>query len=292
MDALSKLIKRNIKVYFRDKISVFFSFLSILIIIVLYALFLGSIQVRAIEETAGKVAGARFMVDSWIMAGIIAVSSITVALGSLGTMVDDQHKKILRDFIVAPIKRRQIVASYIITTFIITLMIGIFTLVIAQLYIVISGGEFISLIQLVKVLGIMLLCVFSSASLMFFVASFIKTTNAFATLSTIIGTMIGFLAGIYVPMGILPQAVQSVIKFVPISHGAALLRQVLMERPLEMVFEGAPPSVMQSYMEFNGVVFKAGDNELSALAMILILAGSGVLFFGLSLIRAVRMRVN
>ncbi len=292
MDTLGKLIKRNIKVYFRDKISVFFSFLSILIIIVLYALFLGSIQVRAIEETAGKVAGARFMVDSWIMAGIIAVSSITVALGSLGTMVDDQHKKILRDFIVAPIKRRQIVASYIITTFIITLMIGIFTLVIAQVYIVISGGELVSLIQLLKVLGIMLLCVFSSASLMFFVASFIKTTNAFATLSTIIGTMIGFLAGIYVPMGILPQAVQSVIKFVPISHGAALLRQVLMERPLEMVFEGALPSVMQSYMEFNGVVFKVGDSELSALAMILILAGSGVLFFGLSLIRAARMRVN
>lgn len=292
MDTLNKLIVRNIKVYFRDRISVFFSFLSILIIIALYALFLGSIQVDAIESTVGKVAGSRFMVDTWIMAGIIAVSSITVSLGTLGTMVDDQHKKILRDFIVAPIKRRQIVASYIITTFIITLMIGVFTLGIAQAYIVISGGEVVTFINLLKVLGIMLLCVFSSASMMFFIASFIKTTNAFATLSTIIGTMIGFLAGIYVPMGILPQAVQTVIKFVPISHGAALLRQVLMERPIEMVFANAPPSAIQSYMEFNGVVFRAGDNEVSALAMILILAGSGVLFFGLSVIRASKMKVN
>lgn len=292
MQPLSKLIKRNIKVYLRDRVSVFFSFLSIIIIIALYALFLGNIQINDIKQAAGDIEGARYLVDAWIMAGIIAVSSITISLGSLGTMVDDQHKKILRDFIVAPIKKRQIVASYIITTWIITLFIGIFTFIIAEVYILISGGELVSLIQLGKILGIMLLCIFSSASFMFFITSFIKTTNAFATLSTIIGTMIGFLAGIYVPMGILPNAIQTIIKFVPISHGAALLRQVFMERPLDMVFGNAPPAAMKGYMEFNGVVFKAGENEISAVAMLLILAGSGVLFFALSVIRASKMKVN
>lgn len=290
--SLGNLIKRNMKVFFRDKVSVFFSFMSIIIIIMLYALFLGNIQVDAVKQSAGDIEGIRFLVDSWIMAGIIAISTVTISLGALGTMVDDQHKKILRDFVVAPIKKSRIVASYIVSTLIITIIVSIFTFVIAEGYIFISGGELVSLTQLLKILGILLLCIFSSACIMFFIASFIKTTNAFATLSTIVGTMIGFLAGIYVPMGVLPNAVQTVIKFVPISHGAVLLRQILMEKPLEAVFGMAPEAAKAGYMEFNGILFKAGDNEISALAMLLILAGSGLLFFILSVIRASRMKVQ
>ncbi len=290
--SLSSLIKRNIKVYYRDKISVFFSFLSILIIIMLYALFLGNIQVDSIKESAGNVEGIRYLVDTWIMAGIIAISSVTISLGALGTMVDDQHKKILRDFVVAPIKKSRIVASYIISTWIIALVVGLFTLLLAELYILASGGELVTLAQFFKILGIMLLCIFSSASIMFFITSFIKSVNAFATLSTIVGTMIGFLAGIYVPLGILPNAIQTVIKFVPVSHGAVLLRQILMEKPLGSVFAMAPAEAKLHYMEFNGVLFKAGDNEISVAAMLIVLAGSGLIFFLLSVIRTSRMKVK
>lgn len=290
--SLGNLIKRNMKVYFRDKVSVFFSFLSILIIIMLYALFLGNIQVNAIKQSAGDVEGIRFLVDTWIMAGIIAISTVTISLGALGTMVDDQHKKILRDFVVAPIKKSKIVASYIVSTWIIATIVGLFTFVIAEAYIFVSGGELVSLAQLLEILGVLMLCIFSSSCIMFFIASFIKTTNAFATLSTIVGTMIGFLAGIYVPMGVLPSAVQTVIKFVPISHGAVLLRQILMEKPLEAVFGMAPEAAKAGYLEFNGIIFKASDNEISALAMLLILVGSGLLFFILSVVRASKMKVQ
>lgn len=290
--SVSSLIKRNMRVYFRDKVSVFFSFLSILIIVMLYALFLGNIQVSAVKQSAGDVEGIRFLVDTWIMAGILAISTVTISLGALGTMVDDQHKKILRDFVVAPVNKSRIVASYIVSTWIITAIVGIFTFVIAEAYIFLSGGELVSLLQLFEILGILMICIFSSSCIMFFVASFIKTTNAFATFSTIVGTMIGFLAGIYVPLGILPNAVQTVIKFVPVSHGAVLFRQVMMEKPLELVFGMAPEAAKAGYMEYNGIIFKASDNEISALAMLLILAGSGLLFFILSVIRASKMKVQ
>lgn len=290
--SVSSLIKRNMRVYFRDKVSVFFSFLSILIIVMLYALFLGNIQVSAVKHSAGDVEGIRFLVDTWIMAGILAISTVTISLGALGTMVDDQHKKILRDFIVAPVNKSRIVASYIVSTWIITAIVGIFTFVIAEAYIFFSGGELVTLMQLLEILGILMVCIFSSSCIMFFIASFIKTTNAFATFSTIVGTMIGFLAGIYVPLGILPNAVQTIIKFVPVSHGAVLFRQVMMEKPLELVFGMAPEAAKTGYMEYNGIIFKAGDNEISALAMLFILAGSGLLFFVLSVIRASKMKVQ
>jgi len=290
--SLGHLIKRNMKVYFRDKVSVFFSFLSIIIIVMLYALFLGNIQVDSIRHAAGDVPDARYLVDTWIMAGILAVSTITISLGALGTMVDDKHKKIMRDFVVAPLKKSRVVASYILSTWIITVIVGLFTLILAEAYIFAAGGELVTFFELLEILGILMLCIFSSSCIMFFIASFIRTSNAFATLSTIIGTMIGFMAGIYVPIGILPSAVQSVIKVIPVSHGASLFRQILMERPLDSVFKMAPAAAKQDYMEAYGVIFKAGDNEISTFAMLMILAGSGILFFVLSVLRASKMKVD
>ena len=87
----ASLIRRNINLFFRDKASVFFSLLSVVIIIVLYAAFLGNIQVQNIQETAGKVEGAAWLVNSWILAGILSVSSVTIAFSAFGTMVDDIH---------------------------------------------------------------------------------------------------------------------------------------------------------------------------------------------------------
>jgi multidrug/hemolysin transport system permease protein len=38
---MSAMVKRNLKIYFRDKASVFFSMLSVIIIFALYILFIG-----------------------------------------------------------------------------------------------------------------------------------------------------------------------------------------------------------------------------------------------------------
>jgi len=76
MNVIGRLTIRNLKVYFRDKISVFFSFLSVIIIISLYALFLGNVQVESIKSQVGGINGIRYLVDSWIMAGYCYLGSI------------------------------------------------------------------------------------------------------------------------------------------------------------------------------------------------------------------------
>ena len=54
------MIKRNITIFFRDKASVFFSLLSVLIIIGLYVLFLGDLM----EQSMPDAPGVRFLMDS------------------------------------------------------------------------------------------------------------------------------------------------------------------------------------------------------------------------------------
>ena len=77
--------------------------------------------------------------------------------------------------------------------------------------------------------GVILLSVVSSGSMVLLVVSFFKTSNAFAAASTVIGTLLGFLAGIYIPIGTLPDYLQTIVKLFPVSHSAALFRQILME---------------------------------------------------------------
>jgi multidrug/hemolysin transport system permease protein len=60
------LTKRHLKLFFRDKASVFFSLLSVIIIIALYVLFLGDMISGSMADTPGF----RYVMDSWIMAGI------------------------------------------------------------------------------------------------------------------------------------------------------------------------------------------------------------------------------
>jgi len=210
MIAMISLIKRNLKLFFRDRISVFFSLLAVFIIIGLYVVFLGNMMVDNLKDLLAE--NARFIINSWVMAGILSVTSITTTMGAFGIMVEDRTKKISKDFSSAPIKRTQLTGGYIVSSFIIGVIMSIAALFVAEIYILANGGKLLELVPLLKLLAVMLLSVFASSSMVFFIVSFFRSLNAFGTASTIIGTLIGFLTGIYIPIGSLPSAVQTVIK--------------------------------------------------------------------------------
>ncbi len=292
MTGIQNLIKRNLWVFFRDRSAVFFSFLSVIIIIALYALFLADTQVKSLKSMVGDADDIRFLVDSWIMGGLLAVNTVTVSLGALAVMVRDQETKAMRDFMTAPIRRMTIVFSYIISAFIIGVVITVVGLFVMEVYIVLAGGQMLSIAAMAKTIAVLLLCVINSTAMLFFITSFVRSSTAFSTVSTITGTMIGFLAGIYVPIGVLPQGVQYLIQVFPTSHGAVLLRQLFMEVPLSRVFENAPAEVLEEYNKVFGVEFYVGGEPLSDQMMILYLSLVTAVFIALSIWRVRKMKTN
>jgi multidrug/hemolysin transport system permease protein len=282
MGTIINLTKRNLKLFFRDKSSVFFSLLSVLIIIGLYVFFLGNMMVNGFKDLLGE--NSRFIIDSWIMAGILSVTSITTTMGAAGIMVEDRANKTLQDFYSAPLKRSHLVCGYLASSFIIGIIMSIAALALAEIYILSNGGELLGFIPLLKLMGVMMLSVFAGTSMVFFMVTFFKSINAFTTASTVIGTLIGFLTGIYVPIGSFPSAVQTVIKIFPISHAAALFRQIMMDEPLSIAFENAPGEALVSFKQMMGVVFFFGDKELSPFINLIVLAATGVLFLLLAII--------
>ncbi|MHB1376561.1 MAG: ABC transporter permease [Candidatus Humimicrobiaceae bacterium] len=283
MTVIISLVKRNLKMFFRDKTSVFFSLLSVFIIIGLYILFLGNLISGSLKDLLGE--SARFTTDSWIMAGLLSVTSITTTMGAFGTMVEDNSKKIIKDFSSAPLKRSQLVGGYIISSFVIGMVMSIAALIVAEIYIFSGGGKFLELLPILKLIGLMMLSVFTSSAMVFFIVLFFKSINAFATASTIVGTLIGFLTGIYIPIGNLPATMQTVIKIFPISYSGSLFRQIMMDVPMAAGFKNVPAEVISSFKQTMGVVYYFNGKEISPLVSILILVATGILFYALAVIK-------
>jgi multidrug/hemolysin transport system permease protein len=277
---------RNLMVFFKDKASVFFSLLAVFIIIGMYALFLGDVWVSNFKN----LQGVRFLMDSWIVAGLLAVTSVTTTMGAFGTMVDDKVKKITKDFTSSPMKRSAIMGGYTLSSYSIGVIMSLVTLVLAEVYILLGGGALMSGIALLQVFGLILLGTLINTSIILFIVSFFKSTNAFATASTIIGTVIGFLTGMYLPIGELPEAVQWVVKVFPVSHTASLFRQVLMEAPMQATFAGAPEATLSEFKQTMGVTLMFGAKPASVWLSLGILIFTALVFYSLAYINISRKR--
>lgn len=282
------IVIRNLKLYFRDKTAVLFSLLAVFIVIALYALFLGD----NLRQNFSNLPNGDIIVNTWVMAGILSVASITTTLGAFGTMVDDKSKKIIRDFESSPIKKYELVAGYILSSFIIGVIMSIITFIVGEVYILISGGEILTFISIIKVLGLILLSVISSTSMMFFLVSFLKSQNAFTTGSTVVGTLIGFITGIYIPIGVLPSGVQFLIKVFPVSHSASLFRQVMLENSMAEAFKNVPENVVNAFNIEMGNYYQFGDYTTNMSSSIVILILTAIIFYILSIINISRKKSN
>lgn len=281
-----KLIYRNINLYFRDKAQVFFSLMGALILILVYVLFLSSNQLDSVRQQVGggiNEGDLSYLINSWILAGILSVTTVTSTLGALGFMVTDKEKKIIRDFKSSPLSMSTYPIAAVITAIFIGIIISLTVLIVYAGYIFITTGYLFALPVFLKTIGLIFGSSLMNASLMGLLVSFISTNNAFSAVSLIIGTSIGFVNGMYIPIGQLSETVQKVLKLLPFSHIASLFRQVLMEESIAVTFSGAPQEAVDSYIDILGVVLSWNEEAipliLSLLFILAVFLISLVLFY-------------
>jgi len=279
MKSLMGLVRRNITMYLRNRASVAFSFLSMLIILALNTIFLGGINEEYLAKfmPASRVQVAH-VTGSWLMAGIIVVNAVMVTLSVLGIMVEDEEKHKLAAFLVAPIIRVTLVLSYIMAACMTSFVFCLITLGISQIYLYMTCKVFLSMVALFKIIGLIAANIFSIVTLFICMAVFIRSTSAYGAFTTTIGTLIGFIAGIYLPIGSLPDYVQKVLKAFPVLYGTAAVREVYTEAALLEIFKGAPEEVINGYKVFMGIRIEWGDRGVSLFMCLLLLVGSGILF--------------
>ena len=250
MSEILTLTKRNIKNYYRDKTAVFFSFLSVIILLGVYILFLGNMYNDITFST--EILKTRFMIG-YIMGGVLVVNTLTLSLGVIGTYVNDLETKKINGFLVTPIKRWKIIVSYYLSTFILTLILTLFMFLLVVLYLGINGYWY-SFVNILEAIFTICLYVFISVPLVVMLVSFISSNNAFGALSSIVGTLIGFISGIYIPLSILDPVTNSLAAILPFSHMTIYLRRLLIGSD---IINSLSADVMHStslnYIKFFGI---------------------------------------
>ena len=273
-------VSRNLKVFFRDKTAVFFSLLAVLIVLGLYIFFLGDVWI----DSFPNIKGVKNLMNCWIIAGLIGVTSVTANMGAFGTMIEDKSKNKIKDFYVSPIKKSKIVGGYIISSFIVGSMMSVVTLIISQIYLVYSGVDVLNFKELTEVFLIILMTSLSNSAMILFIVSLFSSEKAFSTASTIVGTLIGFITGIYLPISMLPDSVQIIVKLVPTSHGISILRQIFMKKQMDISFADVPTNYINEFKESMGVVYYINDKLVSNTASVFILIASTIIFFFLAVL--------
>ena len=278
------------QVFFRDKGAVFFSLLSPLIIFLLFFLFLGASQLTSLKESLPHIDEDKLslFLNSWVYAGIVMTTTITTGLAALGVFVADRESGRFTDFAVSPVPRWKVVMSYLLATASIAAIITTIVYIAAQIYLIMQGASVPTLEALIQTVGRYLLIVFSFAALSSLMITFIKSNAAFTSLSVIVGTGIGFMAGIYVPLGIMSTSVANVLNALPFAQSAVLLREPFVAVPLERVGEGQPAQVVEQLTETYGLQAVIDGHVLSSSTIAILLTAIGIVALTLATVQISR----
>lgn len=283
MRELFHFTKRNCLIYLRDKSAVFFSVLSMLIVLMLMVVFLGNMNsenvINIIEEygkraaTDADKANASYLVQMWTLAGILVVNAVTVTLTVLGSMVQDETRKIIMAFYVTPVKRIKLTLGYILSAWLIGTFMCILTLAAGELYFISKGYGILPAAVLLKLLGMIVCNTFTFSAVGYLIALFVHSDSAWSGMLTIIGTLVGFAGGIYLPMGQLTAGVQKILKCFPVLHGASMMRAVCTADITEKTFSGMPAELIPVYQDEMGITVAVSGGTLEIRQQIFILLG-------------------
>lgn len=293
MKSLGILVKRNIKCYLREKSNIFYSLLTIIIIVGLYILFMSKIYTDDIKRNLEPLGATNFqwLSDSVMLSGLIPILSISVSLVVLSIIVTDKESKITMDFMVAPIDRSIWMLSYFVSSIIICAVASFGMVLLSDLYLFIVSGYTLSFLQLIKIFGIVILGVVFGNIFMLFIISFVKTSNGVGGVGTITGALQGFISGCYMPFGVMPQWLNYTLYALPFAQMSSLIRSVYLEKA-ETVMNLNSQSVMflEGWKDFYGVNLKYGDWTMPYWIMVIIILSFTIFLGVISAYRFIKMK--
>ena len=250
MRTSSVLIRRNVKLFFKDKGMFFTSLITPAILLVLYATFLGNMYrdsftsslPDALPLSEGIVDG---LVGGQLISSILAVSCVTVAFCSNLLMVQDKANGTIKDLTISPVRSATLSMGYYIATLISTLLICFIAAGICLAYVAAVGWYMTLTDVLLLFADILLLSLFGTA-LSSIINLFLSTQGQISAVGAIISAGYGFICGAYMPISSFGEGLQKAVAFLPSTYGTSLIRNHSLQGTLaEMHRQGIPSQVVE-----------------------------------------------
>lgn len=298
MTGQGNLIRRNIKLFFKDKGMFFSSLITPIILLVLYATFLA----RVYRESFSAALPNGFPIEesllnatagSQLISSLLAVSCVTVAFCSNLLMIQDKVSGAVHDLTVTPLRRSTLAISYFVASALTTLIVSFTALAVCLVYLAAVGWYMSFLDVLAVILDVFLLTLFGTA-LSSCVNFSLNTSGQASAVGTIVSAGYGFLCGAYMPISNFSTSLQHVMSFLPSTYGTSLLRNHTMNGVYtEMSRAGFPSDVVERIKDSVDSNLYFFGEKVSIGLMYVILVGAVALFVGIyMLLNVLRRRKN
>lgn len=228
MTGLGNLIKRNSKLFFKDKGMFFSSLITPLILLVLYATFLAKVYRDSFTASVPEfLAVPDSLIDATVgcqlFSSLLAVSCITVAFCANMLIVQDKVTGARRDLCVTPVKKSVLALSYYISTAVSTLLICLVATGACFIYLA-NVGWYLSLSDVLLIFADIFILVMFGTALSSIVNCFLTSQGQISAVGTIVSAGYGFICGAYMPISQFDQGLQKVLAFLPGTYGMSLIR--------------------------------------------------------------------
>lgn len=294
------IVKRNIKMYFKDKGLFISSLITPLVLLVLYATFLAKVYKdsftgalpEGLEVADNLINGC---VGGELLSSLLAVCSVTIAFCSNIIMIQDKYLSSVKDFNISPVKRAKIASGYLSASFVSTLIVCCITCALGFLYLAVTGWYLSFSDVLLVLLDVILLSLFGTV-LSSIIFTFLSTQGQASAAGTIVSAGYGFLCGAYMPISSFGTGLQKVLSFLPGTYGTSLVRNHSLNGVFaEMSKIGFPPEVVEGIKDSIDCNLYFFGNKVEIWQMYLILLFTDLLLIGIyiliNVIRANRKKV-
>lgn len=279
---LFALVKRNIKLYFKDKGVFFLSLITPLILLVLFVSFLGNVYESSLNSILGEYSVSDKLVNAfcggWLLSSILGVCCITIAFCS-NIQVYDKISGCELDLNSTPTSKRTIFLSYFLANLFTTLIVSFIAMIVGFIYLAIVGW-YLSFSNVLLIILDIVMCTLFGSLLASIIMSFISNQGGLSTVSTLVSSLYGFLCGAYMPLSQLSAGIRNVVMFIPGTYGVVLLRNHYMNDVLNEMNNSVPRELIEVVRDsFDGNAYFF-NNKVEIWQMYLILGVSIAVLLG------------
>lgn len=231
MKNILALTKRNCLLFLRSKTTFFFSIFSSLILIALYFLFIAKLYSQGFNETSGLALSSKqinALIYTQMIMGVLVINAVSLSTGMFSIMAIDIEKAKIEAFLITKLKRYQLMLSYLISAIIVSFLINFLMFVISTILIGIITGFWLSAGAFFSVFGVLIITTLVSCAVMLFITTIARSSSAIGVINGILGTILGFLCGIYMPYTNLGTSARYVGSFLPFTHLTIWLKQIVL----------------------------------------------------------------
>ena len=286
MMGLGNLIRRNCRLFFKDKGLFFTSLITPVILLVLYATFLAKVYrdsfnsaLPDIMQVSDKLIDAT--VGGELFSSLLAVSCVTVAFCSNMLIVQDRVNGTRKDLTVTPVSKSTLALSYYTATLISTLMVCLIATGACFIYLAGTGWYMSGSDVAFILLDVFLLVLFGTA-LSSIINVFLTSQGQISAVGTIVSAGYGFICGAYMPISQFGDGLQKVLSFLPGTYGTSLLRNHALNGVFnEMSEAGFPDEVIDGIKDSVDCNLYFFDDKVATGTMYIILAASVTVLIGI-----------